>query len=148
MYKYIYSDSNNNTQNIMPHLSKFKMSPEVSEKVSKKFFAILSKAHKNKNLINVLNELFTHTEKVMLAKRMAIILLLDKNIPQSKIVDTLKVSFNTVAKISLVIENGKYKNILKTSHKEKIDLEKIVWSMLTVGGIMPPKAYIRHPKKH
>ncbi|MBP9715075.1 MAG: hypothetical protein KBD52_01115 [Candidatus Pacebacteria bacterium] len=132
----------------MPHLSRFKMNPEVSEKVSRKFFAVLSKAHKNQNLVNVLNELLTRTEKVMLAKRMAIILLLDKDIPQSKIVDTLKVSFNTVAKIALAIENGKYKNILKTSHKEKIDLEKIVWNMLTVGGIMPPKAYIRHNKKY
>ncbi len=84
----------------------------------------------------------------MLAKRLAVILMLANNIPQHRVVDILKVSPTTVAKTSLKIEIGKYEAILKTSKKEKLDMEKLVWNILTVGGIMPPKVGRKYWRKY
>ena len=123
----------------MPHISSKKLDSNISNKLFNDLMGILGKAHDRKFLPLVFNELFTETEKIMFAKRIAIILMLVSKTPQHKLVDILKVSPTTVAKTSLGIEIGKYKTILKVSRKEKIDLEKIVWSILTAGGIMPPK---------
>jgi Trp operon repressor len=132
----------------MPHVSNRKIDPKLSEKLYKKLISVIERAQNKDSLHYVINELFTQTEKVMLAKRLAIVLLLSDNIPQHRITEILKVSPTTVAKISLLIEIGKYKNILEISKKEKVDLEKIVWQILTVGGIMPPKVGRKYWKKY
>ena len=123
----------------MPHISRHKLNPELSHKIFRKLIVTFEKADKNHGISAIINELFTDTEKVMFAKRVAIVLMLSNNTPQHRIVDILKVSPTTVAKISLHIEIGRYNMILKTSREEKMDMEKIVWNILTVGGIMPPK---------
>jgi uncharacterized protein YerC len=135
----------------MPHVSKHKLKPELLNKLSDKLLAIFQKAQKKDFLYSIFDELFTETEKIMFAKRLAIVLMLDKKIPQHRIVDMLKVSPSTVAKASLKIDIGKYSVILKISKKEKIDIEKIVWQILTVDGIMPPmigrKYWLKNLKK-
>lgn len=135
----------------MPHISKIKMAKSISDTISNEFIKILTKANKESELSQIIKEMLTKTEKIMLAKRIAIILLLDKNIPQHQIVDLLKVSYTTVAKISLEIEKGQYKNIIKTSKNHRINIEKLIWDILTVGGIMPPKigykSYLAKQKK-
>ncbi|MFA6397227.1 MAG: hypothetical protein WDK96_00045 [Candidatus Paceibacterota bacterium] len=123
----------------MPHISKNKISSKLYEKIFLKLISILEKAG-NKNYLNlVIRELFTKTEKIMLAKRLAIILMISDNIPQHRVVEILKVSPSTVAKISLQVDVGKHKRLLEISKIEKIDLEKIVWKILTFNGVMPPK---------
>ena len=132
----------------MPHVSSKKLSPRLLEKLFVKLLAILGRAQDKNTLSLVTNELFTSTEKIMLAKRIAIILLLANHLPQHRIANVLKVSPSTIAKTSLGIEIGKYKYILKVSKKEKIDLEKLIWNILTVGGIMPPKIRGTYWRKH
>jgi|SRR3989344_6326125 len=124
----------------MPHVSSKKLSPGLLEKLFVELLAILEKAHRKNYLSSVIDELLTPIEKTMVAKRLAIVLMLTSNTPYHKVADILNVSPTTVTKLSLEIEIGKYKTILKISKKEKIDLEKIVWSIMTAGGIMPPKA--------
>lgn len=132
----------------MPHISSKKLSPKLTGKLFSKLITVLGKAQNQQSLSLITNELFTSTEKIMLAKRLAIILLLAKNIPQHRIVETFNVSPSTVAKTSLGIEIGKYNTILKISKKEKLDIEKLVWNILTVGGIMPPKVGRKYWKKY
>ena len=123
----------------MTHISNKKLDQKLLENIFEKLIIVFGRAQ-NKNYLNeVMKELFTTTEKIMLAKRLSIILMLAGSTPQHKIADILKVSPSTIAKISLGIEIGKYDTILRISKKEKVDLEKIVWKILTVGGIMPPK---------
>lgn len=124
----------------MPHVSKKKLKPETFNKIFKKLVSVLTKAQNKKQFIPVLEELLTETEKIMLAKRLAIVLALLNGIPQHRIVEVLLVSPSTVARISLQIEKGKYDSIESISAKEKVDLEKIIWLLLTAGGILPPKA--------
>jgi uncharacterized protein YerC len=132
----------------MPHISSKKLNSSLLEKLFGKLINILGKAQDKQYLDIVINELFTPTEKIMLAKRLAIILMLSNSTPQHRIVGVLKVSPSTVAKMSLKIEIGKYKIILKISKKEKVDIEKIVWKILTVGGIMPPKVGRKYWRKY
>lgn len=132
----------------MPHVSSKEINPQLLNKLLRKFLTILEKANKKSSLPLLVEEIFTPTEKIMLAKRLAIILLLDGGTPQDKITTTLNVSPSTVARMSLGIEIGKYENILKISKKEKLDLEKIVWNILTVGGIMPPKVGKKYWRKY
>lgn len=132
----------------MPHISNKKLDPKLLEKLFGKLLTIFEQAQKKESLSSVANELFTATEKTMLAKRLAIVLMLDSNTPHSRIAEILKVSPTTVTKISLGIEIGKYKAILKISKKEKMDLEKLVWNILTVGGLMPPKLGGKYWRKY
>lgn len=128
----------------MPHISSKKLDSKLSEKIFDKLLVVLGQAQ-NKNLLSlVVNELFTHTEKIMFAKRIAVILMLDNNIPQHRITELLKMSPSTIAKMSLKIEVGKCDAILKVSKRGKIDIEKLVWNILTAGGIMPPKVGKRY----
>ena len=132
----------------MPHISSKKLDISLREKLFGKILEIFEQARDKKSLSLVMNELFTETEKVMFAKRLAIVLMLASSTPQHRIVEILKVSPTTVAKTSLGIEIGKYKAILKISKNEKTDIEKIVWSILTVGGVMPPKIGRKYWTKH
>lgn len=123
----------------MPHISKRKVGPKLLKKISTQLINIFIKSQNNRHLASLFNELFTPTEKIMFSKRIAIILMLKNSIPQHRIVEILKVSPTTVAKTSLDIEIGKYESIIDISRKEKIDLEKLVWNLMTAGGIMPPR---------
>lgn len=122
----------------MPHISNRKIDQVLLNKLLGKLISVLGKAKDKNHLHLILKELLTRTEKTMLAKRLAVILLLSDNIPQHRIAEILKVSPTTVTKMSLLMEIGKYNAILNISKKEKLDLEKIVMNILTVGGIMPP----------
>ncbi len=124
----------------MPHISSKKLDKDILEKLFNKLFSTFKQANKKESIPKMFDELFTDTEKIMFAKRLAIILMLNSNIPQHRIVMILKVSPSTVARMSLGIEIGKYKSIIKISLEEKMSLEKLIWNIMTAGGVMPPKS--------
>jgi Trp operon repressor len=132
----------------MPHLSSKELDKELSEKLFNDLLSILNKSQDKKSMSGVVNELLTDTEKLMLAKRIAIVLLLNSKTPQSSISEILKVSTSTVAKISLKLEMGMYQSILKASEKDKNDFERIIYNIMTMGGIMPSKIGKRYWKKY
>lgn len=123
----------------MPHVSSKKLDKDLSEKLFKDLIEILNKSQGKKIFPELINELLTETEKQMLAKRIAIVVMLDSKVPQHAISEILKVSPSTVAIASLKVEIGKYKSVLNATTKEKIDLEKVVFNIMTAGGLMPPK---------
>ena len=132
----------------MPHISNKELNTALLGKIFNQLMSVLGNAQNRQILPSVINEFFTKTEKIMFAKRLAIILMIDSNTPQHRIVDLLKVSPSTVARMSLGVEIEKFKLILKVSKKEKIDIEKIVWNIMTVGGIMPPKIGRKYWRKY
>jgi uncharacterized protein YerC len=123
----------------MTHISGKKVDQKLMDSLFKKLIVLIEKSDRKSTSL-VVNELFTQTEKVMFAKRLAVILMLSSKIPQEKIYETLKMSPTTIAKVSLAIENGKYKNILSIVGHEKVDVEKIIFNILTLGGLVPPIA--------
>ena len=131
----------------MPHVSKKQLDKETFEKIFRKLIAVLERAQNQKKLTPILDELLTETEKIMLAKRLAIVLMLSGNTPQHRISEALFVSPSTVTRISLGIEIGKYDLIRSISKKDRVDLEKIIWLLLTAGGIMPPRVGRKYWRK-
>ena len=123
----------------MPHISKQKLKKETLRQLDKKLVSTFENAYESRAFAKVFRELFTRTEKIMFAKRLAIVFLLSKEIPQHRIVDMLKVSPSTVAKMSLKLENGKFETIIKTT-KKKNELVNFIEFLLTAGGTMPPIA--------
>ena len=124
----------------MPHISKKKLKRETFNKLNSRLLSIFENAHKKRGFTKVFQELFTYTEKIMLTKRLTIILLLNKEIPQHSIVDMLHVSPSTVAKMSLNLEMGKYNSILKISTQKKREFLDFIEFLLNAGGIMRPIA--------
>ena len=123
----------------MPHISKQKLKRETLRQLDKKLVSTFESAYKSRVFTKVFRELFTRTEKIMFAKRLTIVFLLSKEIPQHRIVDILKVSPSTVAKMSLKLENGKFETIIKTT-KKKNELVNFIEFLLTAGGTMSPIA--------
>ncbi|PIQ66281.1 MAG: hypothetical protein COV96_02600 [Candidatus Zambryskibacteria bacterium CG11_big_fil_rev_8_21_14_0_20_42_18] len=112
----------------MPHISSRKLDKVVSKKLWSQLLKTFKDAGKRSATNAIVSELLTYTEKIMLAKRLAIILLLDRGIPQHVISKELNVSISTVTRMSLNVEIGKYNEILKISGKKGIldVLEKII----------------------
>ena len=132
----------------MPHVSNKKINKKLSGKLFKKLLDILAGKRDRKVSSALISELLTPTEKIMLAKRLSLVLMLNDNIPQNKISEVLKMSPSTIARMSLKVEIGKYGTILDISKKEKIDVEKIIWDILTLVGYAPPMVGRRYWTKY
>lgn len=123
----------------MPHVSSKKLKKETLNKLYNEFGKALERSAKKSGTKFFLEDLLTKTEKIMLAKRFAIIYLLSQNVPNSYIVETLGVSYPTLSRMSLKYDIGKYSSLLKTiKGKEKEAIWDILEKILKAG--LPPRA--------
>ncbi len=102
--------------------SKFPLSDQVLEKLFDLFFEIVGKKSTKDEFRSTVVDLLSPAERIMLAKRVAIIYLLFKKIDYYNICTVLKVSPATVAKYSFLME--KSQGIVPT-FKRIIKIEKI-----------------------
>jgi len=121
----------------MPHVSSKKLKKESLQKLYDEFSIALEKSAK-KSVKLFLNDLLTHTEKIMLAKRFAVIYLLSKDVPVSYISDSLCMSPTTIFKMSLKYDIGKYSSLLKTITNNNKEIWEILEKILRAG--LPPRA--------
>ena len=123
----------------MPHVSRKKLKKKVFIKIGDELSDIIARANSSNNLDWLFKELITSTERVMLAKRLAIFLMLEKKYSFRAIARTLKVTLQTVVRFWKKIKAPNYKPLLKRVEKNKSggrflqDLEK----MILMG--MPPR---------
>jgi uncharacterized protein YerC len=122
----------------MPHISGKKLKDETLRELYSQLIVVLEKGSGRKGIRPVLNDLFTRTEKIMLAKRLAVIVLLARGVPVHKVANSLAMSPSTVNRMSAQLEMGRYQNISaifsKNVGKKVVDLiEEILY-------ILPPKA--------
>ena len=120
----------------MPHVSSKKLKKGHLQKLYDKFSSALEKSAKKSWAKLFLSDLLTHTEKIMLAKRFAVIYLLSKDVPISYIAESLCMSPTTIFKMSLKYDIGKYSSLLKTIKNE--NLWEILEKILRAG--LPPRA--------
>jgi uncharacterized protein YerC len=95
-------------------------------------------------------EFFGREEKIMFAKRLAIIALIHEQRPLHRIAVYLHVSETTVGKLSDRYERGEFRSTIQALTKNKTDYTKfldLLDSILTVGGIMPHRNYIIKSKR-
>ncbi|MDO8659548.1 MAG: Trp family transcriptional regulator [Candidatus Parcubacteria bacterium] len=122
----------------MPHISSKKLEKKQLQKLYDEFSVALEKSAKKSWVKFFLNDLLTKTEKIMLAKRFAVIYLLSQDVPPSYIADALCMSPTTIFRMSLKYDIGKYSYLLRAIKNESKDIWKILEKILQAG--LPPRA--------
>lgn len=105
----------------MPQVSRRKLPKKAEEELIKQLKTVLSKISKNEEMSIFLDALLTETEKLMLAKRLAIVVLLEEGLSESQIAETLHVTRMTVSRTRYYLESrGQgYKVALRKIAREK-----------------------------
>jgi len=91
----------------MTRISKFQVNNEILDKLFLLLFEVVGNKFSNKEFADIVHDLFSPVERIMIVKRVAIIYMLMKGIENSIIVDSLKVSPSTISKFQVTIENSK-----------------------------------------
>ncbi|MBI4009089.1 hypothetical protein HY357_02555 [Candidatus Roizmanbacteria bacterium] len=123
----------------MARISRFKLKDHVLEKLFTLFFEVVGKKYSKDEFQKVIRDLLSPVERVMIAKRIAIVYLLLKGIDYKIICDVLKVSSATISRYNLLLEKSdglvpSFKVII-SSDKVKLFLEELF------NTLFPPGAY-------
>jgi uncharacterized protein YerC len=127
----------------MAKISKRIIDKNLEGHIFEVFIKILSQTDNPEDVKNLIEDLLSPTEKVMLVKRFAIAVLLSKGYTYSQIDGSLKVSRATIMTVSYWLKNGKsgYKKavekILNNQKKQMLinNIEDIIMQLT------PPKKY-------
>lgn len=105
----------------MPHVSRHKLDKKTQEELVRNLRIVFTKINKDEEMTTFFLSLLSETEQIMLAKRLAVIVLLQENIPESRIADILHITRATVEKLRLFLETrGEgFKIALKKLEEEK-----------------------------
>jgi uncharacterized protein YerC len=126
----------------MVRLNKSNLTQTQLDKLFKQLSIFLSK--RSPQLTHTyLKELLGPEERIMLAKRLACIILLHEECTPFHIAKTLKMSSSTVASIDERMKLGRYDAILIALKKSKLDyikILKVIESIVSFGGLVPSKA--------
>jgi uncharacterized protein YerC len=90
----------------MAQISKYPTSKHITEKLFETFFQCFIYLSHSSNTQKFLFDLLTPTERIMLAKRIFIALMLMKDFEYSDIRQTIKVSNSTIASVRQRLEDG------------------------------------------
>jgi Trp operon repressor len=123
----------------MPHISKRSLSEQHLKSLMVELVRSLERSFKQGKTKSVFYEFFTYTERIMFSKRLAVIAMLSRDVSSPAIAEVLHMSPATVDRMSAKYERGKYDGIIKHALGKK-DIWEIIGSILTVGGLMPPRA--------
>lgn len=121
----------------MPHISSKKLKKETLNRLYSEFGKAFEKSARKSGTEFFLGDLLTKTEKIMLAKRFAVIYLLSQGVPVSYIAESLGMSPTTIFKMSLRYDIGKYSLLLKTIKQEEKNIWNILEKILRAG--LPPR---------
>jgi Trp operon repressor len=95
----------------MTNISKRPIDAKKLFKLYELFFEVVNNAGDKDEFMEIIKDILTPIEQIMIAKRIAIIYLLIKNVDQTTIVDYIKVSRSTVSRFKLLFYNKKTKLI-------------------------------------
>lgn len=126
----------------MVRLNKNELPAEQLENLFKQLSALLS-GSSSKNVDILLLKLLGPEERIMLAKRMAVAVLLEKGYSHNSIADILHLSTTTIANIESRWGKGGAKSIVSVLKENKSsfeDITELIEFILSFGGIMPSRA--------
>lgn len=101
----------------MPHLSKGELDRNTRLELDERMLAFVALAD-SRARTKIFRELLTKTERMMLAKRLLMAVLILKRVPTHKIAKELRVSPSTVARFQLKIEIGKLSETVRFLSKD------------------------------
>lgn len=88
----------------MPHVSRIKLPLSTEKELIESLNLVFSSISERGKMIKFLSSLLTDTEKLMLAKRLAVIVLIKEGIPDSDIAESLHVTRVTVSRLRYYYE--------------------------------------------
>lgn len=129
----------------MPHLSKHKLEEKVYLSIYEQLDSCITKHKNKKNRSQFLSEILTDTERIMLAKRLAIMAMLIKGASSYSIEKILKISPSTVRRTANALEKGRFKNIAAfLEEKQKSKAQAIADEILElISVIIHPSNAVR-----
>ena len=106
----------------MPHISRKKLPDEVLQQIINSFLFVLTDIKDKETMAQFLNSFLSKTEKIMLAKRLAMAFLLSEDIEETKIAQTLNVTQSTVSimKLRLASKGAGYQQAIAKIKKQKV----------------------------
>ncbi len=134
----------------MPHLSRNKLNKRMEEELIRTLELVFVKLTKTEDIKEFLLALLTPTERLMLAKRLAMIVLLKENLPESRIAEILHITRGTVARMQLFFEaRGQgYEIALRVLENEKLmkEIKEVLfklagYSVRAAGGRVKPNIF-------
>lgn len=114
----------------MPHISKQKLDSKTQVKLFKQLTSLCTAVSK-KGTQDFLDNLLTDTEKLMLSKRLAAVIMLHEGYSQYAVEHTLALSSSTIAKIRTEYTSGKFDSICAAFSKQKHEKEEF-WHTIEV----------------
>lgn len=108
----------------MPQVSRYPLAKDVYFEILDELFWLLTEIKNKEEMKTFLYDFFTKTERIMLAKRLAVALMLTQGYSYSTIKELLKVSTGTVSRTSLWLEKGGEglkKGLAKLAKKEEME---------------------------
>lgn len=105
----------------MSQISKYPISKQVSDRIFEIFLNTFVNIKSKEEADEFISDLLTPTEKIMLAKRLAIAFLLEKNYDYRTIQKLIRVSTGTIASVNLSLHHGStgYKKLISKIVKEE-----------------------------
>jgi uncharacterized protein YerC len=127
----------------MTHISRKKIKKDVADELADQFLTFLSLTRTKQDARTLARELLSQTERVMLAKRLAVVVLLVRGYTFVQIEETLGVSRQTVVRLWRETKEGRYEKIIRyarkhTSHFKKESFLDAFIRVIHIG--MPPRA--------
>jgi len=114
----------------MTQVSRHKLEPEDEERTISLFIDELAKITDPKELKGLLDLLLVPTEKLMLAKRMAVFVMVEHNLPDAHIAKSLHLTRVTVQKLRLTYQLAKEKDDPVVKIVQKPELKKLLMPIL------------------
>lgn len=105
----------------MSQISKYPISKQIADRIFEIFLNTLVNIKSKDDADEFISDLLTPTEKIMLAKRLAIAFLLEKNYDYRSIQKLIRVSTGTIASVNLSLHLGSvgYKKLISKIVKEE-----------------------------
>lgn len=127
----------------MTHISRKKIKKDVAGELADQFLTFLALARTKQDARVLARELLSQTERVMLAKRLAVVVLLVRGYSFSQIEDALGVTGQTVVRIWKQIREGKFEKIVRyarkhTGHFKSESFMDMFIRIIHIG--MPPRS--------
>jgi len=123
----------------MTRISRYKLKDYVYEKMFGLFFEVITNSKNKEGFNQLMKELLSPTERIMVAKRVVLVYLLLQEIDYQVICRVLKVSSSTISKFKLLTDNksGMIDILKKTMRNDKIRL--FVFELMS--DLFPPGMY-------
>lgn len=110
----------------MTHVSKKKLPEKILQQIIDSFLLVLTDIKSKEEMIEFLNSFLSETEKVMLAKRLAIAYLLNEKVEETIIAEILNVTQSTVSRMKLLLQTrGNDYQLAITKIKKQKTLEEL-----------------------